>query len=370
MKVSEKLKTGISAVKNVGRFSFGAGNICTLPDMVSERKQANGGHAVFLIDKYFQQVPDLVSEWTVDSDDFKVFVDSDSEPKTAQIDRLATEVKASLGETVSLIIGIGGGTTLDTAKALSNLMTNPGSSEQYQGWDLVKNPGTFKIGVPTISGTGAEATRTCVMTNEKTGLKLGMNSDHTVFDRLILDPELTKTVPRNQYFYTGMDAFIHCVESLSGSYRHPIGDAFSQQVLQLCDEVFSAGDMMSLQNREKLMTASYLGGSAIAMSYVGIVHPFSAALSVVLGIHHCEANCIAMRGMKEFYPSYFEQFWSMAKNQGVEVRQGVCADLSSDEFDALYQATIIHEKPLINALGSNFRSVLTPAKAKQIFLLM
>ena len=101
---------------------------------------------------------------------------------------------------------------MDTAKAISNLLTNEGQAADYQGWDLVTNQSVFKIAVPTIAGTGAEATRTCVMTNKQTGLKLGMNSDYSVFDRVILDPELLTTVPRDQYFYTGMDAYIHCLK--------------------------------------------------------------------------------------------------------------------------------------------------------------
>ena len=95
---------------------------------------------------------------------------------------------------------MGGGTTMDVAKAVSNLLTNGGKAEDYQGWDLVSLPGIFKIAIPTISGTGAEATRTCVMTNTKTGLKLGMNSDHTVFDQIIMDPLLTATVPKGPIF--------------------------------------------------------------------------------------------------------------------------------------------------------------------------
>ena len=114
------------------------------------------------------------------------------------------------------------------------------------------------------------------MTNKKTGLKLGMNSDHTVFDQIIMDPNLTKTVPRNQYFYTGMDAYIHCIESLNGSYRNAIGDAYSAQAVSLCRDVFTSGNMMSDENRSKMMDASYLGGCAIATSYVGVVHPFSS----------------------------------------------------------------------------------------------
>ena len=69
-----------------------------------------------------------------------------------------------------------------------------------------------------------------------------------------------------------MDAFIHCIESLNGSYRNSIGDAYSRETLRLCNEVFMSSDMKSDLNREKLMVASYLGGCAIASSYVGIVH--------------------------------------------------------------------------------------------------
>ena len=91
----------------------------------------------------------------------------------------------------------------------------------------------------------------------------------------------------------------HCIESLAGGYRNAIGDAFSDQTLKLCREVFLSTDMQTDENREKLMVASYLGGCAIATSYVGIIHPFSAGLSVVLGTHHCMANCIVMAVMEE-----------------------------------------------------------------------
>jgi 3-deoxy-alpha-D-manno-octulosonate 8-oxidase len=118
-------------------------------------------------------------------------------------------------------VGLGGGITMDTAKSVSNAITVAGPPTTRPG----ARAGIFKIGIPTISGTGAEATRTCVMTNPASGLKLGMNSDFTVFDHVIMDPELTATVQRDQYFYTGMDAYIHCIEALAGSYRNAIGDA-------------------------------------------------------------------------------------------------------------------------------------------------
>ena len=115
------------------------------------------------------------------------------------------------------------------------------------------------------------------------------------------------------------------------------------------------------------MVASYLGGCAIATSYVGVVHPFSAGLSVVLGLHHCVSNCIAMTAMESFYPNGHQEFMTMVENQNMNIPKGVCSGLSDEQFHALYQATIIHEKPLTNALGNGFREILTEGKVRNIF---
>jgi 3-deoxy-alpha-D-manno-octulosonate 8-oxidase len=208
------------------------------------------------------------------------------------------------------------------------------------------------------------------MTNPRTGAKLGMNSDFTVFDQLLLDPELSVTVPRDQYFYTGMDAYIHCTESLRGAHRNVIGDAMSTQALSLCRQVFESEQMMSDVNRANLMVASYLGGCAIATSYVGVVHPFSAGLSVVLGLHHGIANCIALMALSEFYKEERDQFIVFADKQEIDVPKDVCSNLSEDAFESLYKATIVHEKPLTNALGADFQNILTREKVKQIFAQM
>jgi 3-deoxy-alpha-D-manno-octulosonate 8-oxidase len=178
---------------------------------------------------------------------------------------------------------------------------------------------------------------------------------------------LTATVPRDQYFFTGMDAYIHCIESLAGSYRNAIGDAYSRETINLCRQVFSEGDMQAPVNREKLMVASYLGGCAIATSYVGLIHPLSAGLSVVLGVHHCVGNCIVMRARADFYPDAYDEFWNMAERQRVKVPEGICGNLNDDDFRALYHATLLHQKPLTNALGENYKSILTQDRVIELF---
>ena len=107
------------------------------------------------------------------------------------------------------------------------------------------------------------------------------------------------------------------------------------------------------------MVASYLGGCAVGMTYVGVVHPFSAGLSVVLGMHHGIANCVAMTAMEKFYPREVEEFWQMVGKQNIPIPRGVCRSLKEKQYDLLYQSTIIHEKPLVNALGDGFKNILT-----------
>jgi len=352
--------------KNIKYYMLGVGSLSNLEERIEEKGE---GYSIYFIDHYFKD-KDLINNLPIKKDDEIIFVDTTDEPTTEGIDRLKDTIVKIGKEKPKAIVGIGGGSTLDTAKAIANLLTNPGKAEDFQGWDLVKNPAIYKIGIPTISGTGAEASRTCVMTNTKSGLKLGMNSNYTIYDELILDPDLTKTVPNEQYFYTAMDTYIHSFESLNGRHRHLISDAYSREAINLIKDIFlDSNDMKSDENREKLMVASYLGGSAIANSYVGVVHPFSAGLSVVFKIHHCEANCITMRAMEEFYPKEFEEFFKMAEKNNIKIPKlsDYTNNLDEETLKKLYASTIIHEKPLSNALGDNFKDILTFEKVSEIF---
>ena len=366
------LDSGVKLVRNVGRYNIGASSLGELHGLLDRlrhdaRQAGESAAVVFLVDHYFKPDSTIGDRIAFRTGDVLKFIDTTDEPTTDEIDGLVANLLQEGFARPAAIVGMGGGITMDTAKAISNLLANGGKAAQYQGWDLVKVPGIFKVGIPTVSGTGAEATRTCVMTNPASGLKLGMNSDFTVFDHVIMDPELTATVPRDQYFYTGMDAYIHCIEALAGSYRNAIGDAYSRETINLCRQVFLEDDMHTPANRERLMVASYLGGCAIATSYVGLVHPLSAGLSVVLGVHHCVGNCIVMRAMADYYPAAYEEFWKMAERQRVSIPEGLCRNLDEATYKSLYDASTMHQKPLTNALGENYKSVLTLEKVTDLF---
>jgi 3-deoxy-alpha-D-manno-octulosonate 8-oxidase len=344
--------------KNVGYYMIGKGCLAQLGEILRPRRAAcPDGPAVFFVDHYFNST-DLLSRLPLEGRDTVIYVDTTEEPTTESVDGYTAEVKSLLdGKTPCALLALGGGSTMDTCKCVGNLLTNPGKAEDYQGWELVKNPAPYKIAAPTLAGTGSETSRTGIVCNETRNIKLGMNSDYSMFDQVLLDPELTAGVPRSQYFYTGLDTWMHCFESVSGSYRNVVVDALAAKSMDLCKEIFLSDDMMSDKNRETMMIASFLGG--MAAGFVGTVHPLSAGLSMVLRLPHGLANCYSLSVQEDIYPDEHRDFMEMLERQGIELPRGICRDLTDAQYEALYQASIVHEKPLTNRLGPDYKKILT-----------
>jgi 3-deoxy-alpha-D-manno-octulosonate 8-oxidase len=361
--MTTKMLQDFDYFKTVNKVYFGKNKILKLENIIKNKKK---NYSIIFIDKFFKEKNDLL-KIKFDNTDHIFYLDTSTEPTTELVDKIVYELKEIETSIPDLIVGIGGGSTLDTAKAVSNLLTNPGKASTYQGWDLITNKGIYKVGIPTLSGTGAEATRTCVLINNLNGLKLGMNSPHTVFDEIILDPNLTATVDKDQFFYSAMDTFIHSIESLNGVYRNVLADNFSNQALRLSTEALSSSKILDDDSREKIMIASYLGGCAISLSYVGLIHPLSAALSVVFKTPHCLANCIVMRAMNKYYQKEFNIFWNLVEKNNIYIPKGICKNSDINEFKRLINSTIIHEKPLTNYFGENFRKHLTDDLLVDIF---
>jgi 3-deoxy-alpha-D-manno-octulosonate 8-oxidase len=257
-----------------------------------------------------------------------------------------------------VIVGIGGGSSMDIAKAISVLLTNEGKAQEYQGWDLVKNPPVYKIGIPTIAGTGAEFTRTAVLTGPTK--KLGINSDYSVFDQVILDADLLKTVPKEQFIYTAMDCFVHNEESLLGRINDAMTIALAEKSLDIMKDIF-LGEM----DHEKLLIASSLGGLAVANSSVGICHPLSYGLSLELGLPHGFAICVAFNQLEEYYPNV-KVFKEILKKYDIVLPKVINSEITEAQLDFMADATLLNEKPLSNAFGDNWKSIFTKEKVKDL----
>jgi len=348
--------------KMVSYVVYGRDSFNQLDEILQPQRKA-GKPMVFLLDHFFEGKP-LAQRIPLRGNDKIIYADVTYEPKTTYVDKLANQLKDEFGS-VSGVIGIGGGSAMDLAKAVALMMNNPGSSADYQGWDLVKNPGVYKAGIPTLSGTGAEVSRTTVLTGPTK--KLGMNSDFTPFDQIVLDPELTADAPANQRFYTGMDCYIHCIESLQGTYLNEFSKSYGEKALQLCQKVFVDKPVWDDECDDMLMMASYAGGMSIAYSQVGVAHAVSYGLSYLLGTKHGIGNCIVMNHLEEYYPEGVKEFRHMVDKNKIDIPQGICSGLSDDQFEKMIDVSMVMKPLWENALGKDWEKIMTREKLRRLY---
>lgn len=340
---------------------FGRGSFNQLGDILEPKRLNQDSFVVFVIDDVFKG-KELEGRCPIQGKDLLLHVNVDEEPKTSYIDSLVAKIREYSEVMPDGVVGIGGGATLDIAKAVSLMLNNPGSSADYQGWDIIQNPAVYHVGIPTLSGTGAEISRTCILTGPEK--KLGINSDFTLYDQILLDPDLLAGVPKDQWFYTGMDCYIHDVESLEGTYLNEFSKAYGEKSRDLCRQVFLQDHP---ESDEKLMMASYFGGMSIAYSQVGACHALSYGLSYVLGIHHGIGCCIAFDYLDEIYPEGVEEFRAMMQKHQVSLPRGLAANLDDQALE-LMTTTALNLTPLWeNCLGQDWQSKMTRERCLELF---
>ena len=348
--------------KMIGYVIYGRGAFNQLDEILQPNRKGDAP-MIFLVDHFFEG-KELAKRVPAKGKDKVVFVDVTYEPKTTYVDSIANQLKEEFG-TISGVIGIGGGSAMDLAKAVSLMMNNSGSSADYQGWDLVTKAGVYKVGIPTLSGTGAEVSRTTVLTGPTK--KLGMKSDFTPFHQIVLDPELTANAPANQRFYTGMDCYIHCIESLNGTYLNEFSKSYGNKALQLCRDVYVNKEGWDEESDDKLMMASYAGGMSIAYSQVGVAHAVSYGLSYLLGTKHGIGNCIVFDHLEEFYPEGVKEFKYMVEKNQIDIPKNICANLTEDEFDKMIDVSMGMKPLWENALGKDWEKQMNRERLRKLY---
>jgi len=348
--------------KTVSRVLFGRGSFSQLGSILQDRRSPDHPCVVFLADDVFENTG-FAGRIPLTQGDQLLWVNVDHEPKTETVDGLTRKTMEVCGALPAAVVGIGGGSVMDLAKAVGLMLTNPGSSARYQGWDLIRNPGVYHVGIPTLSGTGAEVSRTTVLTGPER--KLGINSDHTVFDQIVLDPDLIAGVPAEQRFYTGMDCYVHCVESLQGTFLNAFSKAYGEKAMELCVEVFEGEP--TPENDEKLMMASYCGGMSIVYSQVGVCHALSYGLSYVLGLRHGLGNSVVFDTLEEFYPEGVATFRQLVRKQKIVLPKNLTKGLSSREFEKMTDVALTLAPLWENALGPRWKESMTREKIRGLF---
>jgi 3-deoxy-alpha-D-manno-octulosonate 8-oxidase len=346
----------------VSRILSGRGCFDQLDEILSAVRAERGGSVCFLVDDVFDGSA-LERRIPLRKQDDLIWLDVSEEPKTSDVDRLTARIRRRPGGHPAGVVGIGGGSAMDLAKAVGIMLNNEGSAADYQGWDRVRHPAVYKAGVPTLSGTGAEVSRTAVLSGPEK--KLGINSDYTVFDQILLDADLIEGAPNPQRFYTGMDCYIHCVESLEGTFLTPFSRAYGEKAMELCREVFLHEHRR--ESDELLMVASYCGGMSIANSQVGVCHALSYGLSFVLGMRHGVGNCVAFDQLEEFYPAGVAEFRRMKEMHGIDLPRGVTRGLADERMEAMIQVALGLSPLWENALGQDWQKQISPGRIRELY---
>jgi len=185
---------------------------------------------------------------------------------------------------IDVFIGIGGGSTIDMAKALSVLYTNNKPALQYRGFNQFDNPIRPIIAIPTTAGTGSEITPNASFIDTKEKKKLGINGEGIRPKYAILDPSLTLSCPKGPTISAGVDSLVHATEAFVSKKTNPMARLFAKEGFKLVFENLPilVNDLEDIELREKVMYGAFLSAIALMNSGTGP----AAAMSYPLGVHY------------------------------------------------------------------------------------
>lgn len=269
----------------VKHFIHGAGSIKQAADVV---KNLGGKKAFIVTDPGLANVgvqKPLEEALTAGGVEWELFAKAELEPSMDSI-QACTDAAKAFGADV--IIGIGGGSPLDTTKAAAVLLTNEGPIDKYFGMNLVPNACLPMILIPTTAGTGSEFTNISVLADTKNGGKKGVVSDYMYADVVLLDAELTVGLPPRVTAMTGVDAFVHAMESFCGIAATPFTDTLNLSAMKLVAgnirQAYANGK--NVKAREGMLYGSALAGMGFGQTQNGIIHAIGTTLPVECHIPH------------------------------------------------------------------------------------
>jgi len=253
-----------------------------------------------------------------------IFDEVEPEPTVESIENATESLEKTGG--IDLLIALGGGSVMDTAKCVNVVAMNGGSILDYE--DDIKNPRPIRkllslIAVPTTAGTGSEASIWAVFTDTKRKLKTSTSDSKLIADIAILDPNMTKTMPPRLTAATGMDALTHAIEAYVSIYANPITDAFSIQAIKLIAKNLRTAvkDGENMEARTSMILASFMAGSAFSNSSLGIVHTMAEAIGGFYRIPHGITNTLILPHVMEFNLSAnVKKFAKISELMGEDVK--------------------------------------------------
>ncbi|WP_078544317.1 iron-containing alcohol dehydrogenase [Litchfieldia alkalitelluris] len=321
-----------------------------------------------------QLVDDLVKG------DFSPYIFNKVQPNPRDIDCIQGGLEAKSFE-ADVIIALGGGSVIDAAKAIAILQTSGGIPQDYAGRNNVPKDVTPIIAIPTTAGTGAEVTRSSVITDTTKRIKLTIKDVKIAPTLAIIDPELTYALPAPLTASTGMDALVHAIEAYTCKLSNPIADGLALQAMKYIypnlRRAFENGH--DKEAREQLMIGSTIAGMAFSHADVASVHCMAEAIGGLYDTPHGIANSMFLPYIIEFNAhSSIEKHANIARAIGistlvqsdeeatmalVDEMKKLASDLSIPSFSSLPE---VNPNDFDYLAESSYQNGSTPSNAREI----
>lgn len=268
-----------------------------------------------------------------------LFEDVEPNPTTVDVERGLEVAKRA---NIDLIVGLGGGSSIDCAKGINFLLTNGGRMEDYRGNGKATRPMLPMIAVPTTAGTGSEAQSYAIIAQAQTHMKMACGDPKAACRVAILDAELTLTMPPKVTATTGIDALSHAVESYVTTKRNPVSQLFSREAWKLLAPGFACvmRDGHDLPARSGMMLGAHLAGAAIENSMLGATHALANPLSAHFKLPHGLAIALMLPHVVRFNAGHVGRLYGdLASDVGLcdrrdrmagELLAGYISDLARD----------------------------------------
>jgi len=287
-----------------------------------------------------------------DSDlDYEIWDKVSPNPKDNETEQIAKAYKEA---EANLLIGIGGGSAMDAAKAAGILVTNKEPINQYEGTNKFKNPIPALIAIPTTSGTGSEASMWCVVTDTKRNAKMSLGGPGMLPKVALVDPALTKGLPSNLTAGTGMDALSHAVESYLSTGSIPPSDALALHAIRLIAEnlPLAVANGENMEARTNMALASFEANLAASNTGCGAVHSLGHQLTTDFGVHHGISMGIMMP-----YVMQFNMIGCMARMRDIAEAMGKDTSMMTDREATLQAVVATYELQKDVGLATNLKQV-------------
>jgi alcohol dehydrogenase len=286
-------------------------------------------HALFVFDQGVKKagIPDKIIASAKDAGiQVSIFDGVQADPPDFTVDQGAEVGRKA---NVDAVVGVGGGSAMDTAKAINLLLGNPGSISQYLTYPPPPlNPGKTLVLIPTTSGTGSEVTHFAVITDSKTHAKRSPVGPHVRAKLAIIDPTLTVGMPPSVTADTGMDAFAHCAEAMTAVQRNPMSDLLAEKGISIVMEFLpkAVKDGKDIEARTQMSFAAMLGGYAFNDSNTQLGHAIGHTLGSMYHIPHGNACGVALPEILECEAEAVpDAVARIAVAMGLKVRKGSTA---------------------------------------------